>query len=514
MPAVRVKAGKRQRIPSVVSPWGEPAPSRQTSRLARGIRGPRPESASRAPESSENELAADGDALGHSVNGDRLEVTPEAHPFVRRPHRTLIGLSFPVMLSLIPEPLTGLVDTAFVKILGAGSVAALGVGATLFSVVIWAFNFLAIGTQTEVAHAYGSGSEERSGRVTSMALALAGAIGLCIGLSAWPLLPALCGFMGAEAEVADLAVGYLEIRLLGGPAVLATMAALGALRGLHDMRTPLRIAVAVNVLNVILDAILITGWGPVPALGVPGAAWATVVSQWVGAVWALRAVKRSMPLTRRIDLREARSLLVVGRDLFFRTGLLVAFILLTTRAATRIGADSGAAQQAIRQVWLLTALMLDAYAASAQSLVGYFLGAGRLDLARRVCGVACAWGFATGVALMLAMLFSEAAVADLLVPNSAHGIFLQAWWIAACWQPVNALSFVTDGIHWGARDYRYLRDAMLVASGLGAAALFTNEAVGTSSLIAIWWITGAWIALRAGCGMLRIWPGVGAAPLA
>ena len=448
------------------------------------------------------------------MNRGPPEATPEAHPFVRRPHRTLIGLSFPVMLSLIPEPLTGLVDTAFVKSLGAGPVTALGVGASLFSVVIWAFNFLAIGTQTEVAHAYDSGSGERSGRVTSMALALAGVIGLCIGLSAWPLLPALCGFMGAEGEISDLAVSYLEIRLLGGPAVLATMAALGALRGLHDMRTPLRIAVGVNVLNVILDATLITGWGPVPALGVPGAAWATVVSQWIGAAWALRAVQQSLQLTSRFDLRAARSLLVVGRDLFFRTGLLVTFILLTTRAATRIGADSGAAQQAIRQVWLLTALMLDAYAASAQSLVGYFLGARRLDLARRVCGVACAWGFATGVALMLAMLFAEAAVADLLVPASAHGIFFQAWWIAACWQPVNALSFVTDGIHWGARDYRYLRDAMLAASGLGVAALFTNEALGSSSLIAIWWITGAWIALRAGCGMLRIWPGVGAAPLA
>ena len=105
-------------------------------------------------------------------------------------------------------------------------------------------------------------------------------------------------------------------------------------------------------------------------------------------------------------------------------------------------------------------------------------------------------------------------MADVLVPASAHGVFFQAWWIAACWQPVNALSFVTDGLHWGARDYRYLRDAMLAASGLGVAALRANEAMGSPTLITIWWITGAWIALRAGCGMLRIWPGVGAAPLA
>ena len=60
------------------------------------------------------------------------------------------------------------------------------------------------------------------------------------------------------------------------------------------------------------------------------------------------------------------------------------FIVLATRTATRIGADAGAAHQAIRQVWLLTALVLDAYAATAQSLVAYFLGANHVQLARRV----------------------------------------------------------------------------------------------------------------------------------
>jgi len=59
--------------------------------------------------------------------------TPAAHPFVRAPHRTLIALSFPVLLSLIAEPLTGLVDTAFVAQLGAAPLAALGVGTVALS---------------------------------------------------------------------------------------------------------------------------------------------------------------------------------------------------------------------------------------------------------------------------------------------------------------------------------------------------------------------------------------------
>nr|MBX2820542.1 hypothetical protein [Rhodothermaceae bacterium] len=60
---------------------------------------------------------------------------PESHDFVIKPHATLLGLSFPTLISLIAEPLTGLVDTAFVARLGSPALAALGVGTILLSSV-------------------------------------------------------------------------------------------------------------------------------------------------------------------------------------------------------------------------------------------------------------------------------------------------------------------------------------------------------------------------------------------
>ena len=77
------------------------------------------------------------------------------HPFLTSPNRTLISLSIPVLLSLVAEPLTGLVDTAFISRLGSEPMAALGVGTTILSGIFWIFNFLGIGTQTETAHIYG-----------------------------------------------------------------------------------------------------------------------------------------------------------------------------------------------------------------------------------------------------------------------------------------------------------------------------------------------------------------------
>jgi MATE family multidrug resistance protein len=112
------------------------------------------------------------------------------------------------------------------------------------------------------------------------------------------------------------------------------------------------------------------------------------------------------------------------------------------------------------------------------------------------------------------MLAAEHAAAIALVPASARALFASAWWIAAVAQPVNAVSFVTDGIHWGTRDYRYLRNAMAFASILGGALLFAAESTGYASLSVIWWITVLWIVLRAALGALRVWPGLGRAPLA
>jgi len=438
---------------------------------------------------------------------------PDEHPFVRSPHRTLVRLTLPVLISLIAEPLTGLADTAFIARLGVVPLAALGVGTVLLSSVFWVFNFLGIGTQTEVAHSIGSARSDGAREATGLALALAAAIGFGLALLGWPFLEAAARFMSDDIGVQEGAVVYLRIRLLAAPAVLVTIAAFGALRGLQDMRTPLWIALGINALNLALDPLLIFGAGPIPALGIAGAAWATLIAQAIGAVVAFGAVRRRPGLPPRVHWRDARRLLVVGRDLFFRTGLLLAFILLATRSATRIGVEAGAAHQAIRQVWVFTALFLDAYAATAQSLVAYFLGADRRELARRASGVALGWSIATGAMLAIAMLLLEGSTARVLVPASAHAAFRAAWLTAAVAQPLNAVSFATDGILWGAHDYRYLRNAMLAATAVGVAALFALDLRHADALDHIWFVTGGWIAVRAVFGVIRIWPGFGRSPL-
>lgn len=438
---------------------------------------------------------------------------PLDHPFLEYPHRTLVILTFPVLLSLIAEPLTGLVDTAFVARLGSVPLAALGVGAIALSSVFWIFNFLGIGSQTEVAQAMGRQNPERAAGIAALAFVLSGLFGAGLALSGFLSSGSVASAMGASGEMRELAVEYLKIRWLGAPAVLATLTAFGVLRGLQDMKTPLWVAAAVNFLNIGLDAGLIFGLGPFPELGIAGAALASTISQWLGAVWAVSAVFRKVGMPERLRVRGVWLLMRIGGDLLVRTGLLTLFLLLATRTATRIGAETGAAHQAIRQVWIFTALFLDAFALTGQSLVGYFLGARSLEQARRVARVVCIWSLGCGIALGMGMWVGRDLAAQFLVPAAAMVVFSPAWNVAALFQPLNALSFATDGIHWGTGDFRFLRNAVMAATSVGIAGLFLLNVEDPGALTWVWVVTGLWIFIRAFFGICRIWPGLGNSPL-
>jgi len=425
----------------------------------------------------------------------------------------MAALSLPMLGSLVAEPLTGLVDTLLVARLGATQLAALGVATTLLSSVLWAFNFLGIGTQTAVARADGEGRSADGAGTTAVALALAVGIGLALWLLASLAVEPAARFMGAAAGTLDDAASYLRIRLVSAPAVLVMMVAFGALRGLQDMRTPLWIAVGANVLNVLLDVVLIFGVGPFPRLELVGAAWASSVSLYFGAGVALALLVRRLSLPHRIAWQRMKGLLVVGRDLLVRTAALLAFVALGVRSATLIGPEAGAAHALVRSVFVFSAFVLDAYAHAAQSLVSYFLGQRRVAAARRVAVVGLQWSLATGVVAAVAMVAATPLALQAL-PDEARGLAAGAWLLAALAQPISAVSFATDGIHWGAGDYAYLRRVMLSSSLLGGAALLALDASGSTTLEGIWVVTIGWLAARGLLGGLRVWPGLGAAPLA
>ena len=183
--------------------------------------------------------------------------------------------------------------------------------------------------------------------------------------------------LGAEGAVHDLATEYIQLRVLGAPAVIVVIVGFGALRGVQDMKTPLGSLWASTWRTSCWIISSYLAGARFRRLGVAGAGLASSASQWLGALWMLRELKRRIGLSRHVSWRDGFKLLRVGGDLFIRSASLTIFVLFATRVATQMGAEAGAAHQVIRQVWFFTALVTEALATTAQSLVGYFIGSGR-----------------------------------------------------------------------------------------------------------------------------------------
>lgn len=443
---------------------------------------------------------------------EKQKNNPDRHPFLDKPNRTLIVLSFPILLSLIAEPVTGLIDTGFVAQLGTVPLAALGVGTGALSSVFWIFGFLGIGTQTEVAQTYGKGKINDSIKAVSLAMTIGVLISLVLVALLLPGASILSSLLGAEDAVLEQATTYIQVRLLGAPAVIITIVGFGALRGIQDMKTPLWVALGINITNIILDYLFIFGWEFIPAMDVEGAALASAISQWFGAGWMLWEINRKLGFTRNFNIRDGINLITIGRDLFIRTGMLTLFMLIATRVATQIGEDAGAAHQIIRQVWFFTALVLEAFATTAQSLVGYFYGSQRIDYAKQVARITILWSLATGIILAVTMLLATDLVVQTLVPEDTVAVFLSAWVIASISQPLNSMAFITDGIHWGTSDYSFLRNAMVSATVTGLIGLFLIPIDHPSAFAWVWIVSVVWIAIRGFWGILRVYPGIGDSP--
>lgn len=410
--------------------------------------------------------------------------------------RRIVGLGVPALGALAADPLLSLVDTAFVARLGTVELGALGVDTALFSFAFFAFNFLAYATTPMVARSLGRGDRQGAGRVVVQAATLAVVLGAAVGVALVAGARLWVGVMQASPELVDPAVSYLRVRGLAAPAVLLVLVGHGAFRGFQDTRTPLIVTLAINGLNAALDPLFLFGFD----MGLAGAAWATVIAQWVGVVWFGVLIRRRGTQAqwswRLPGWKELAPMVRTGGVITLRTLFLTATLTIATAVAASIGATQVAAHQVVQQTWFLLAMTVDALAIAAQALVADELGRHDRPAAGAVAGRLWWWGGGVGVVLAIGLLWSRDFVAAAFGPTPEVTAAIEsALVVAAAMQPIAALVFVADGVFLGLLRVRYLAYSTGAGFLAGVALLTLTVALGWG-LLGVWWAIAAMVAAR------------------
>lgn len=387
----------------------------------------------------------------------------------RPTQRRAWALALPMIVSNISIPLVALVDTAVAGHLPhSRQLAAVAVGAAVFSMLAWVFGFLRMGTTGFAAQAAGRSDGDTLRRVLVQALLLAAGLGTAMAIVAWPLLPGLLVLMKASPELHELALTYLHIRLPALPAVLANYALAGWFLGAQNARVAFLMLLATNLVNVALNLLLVL----VVHMGVDGIALASLVAAWSGTAVGLACIPRQLRRhPGRMDwpgLRgwlHWRPLLSVNRDIFLRSLALQGVFFAVTVLGTRLGADVVAANALLMNGLMLASFALDGLANAVEAMSGHAIGARDRTGLRRALVVCGGWSLLGALAFAAALGWGGHLFVDMQtsIASVRRVAYAHLGWLALL--PLAAVGgFFFDGLFVGATRARAMRDCMLVAA--------------------------------------------------
>ncbi len=302
--------------------------------------------------------------------------------------RAILHLGAPAALAALLQAGFLVVDTFWLGRVGAVAIAA----ASTAGFVMWLAQTLgegaANGSGAVLANAVGAGDDLAVRRAASAGQALAvwgSALVSSVGLAS---AHAVFVFMATAGDVSLAGHRYLWVILLGMPAYFVFTWLSAAFRATGDARTPLKLLAIAAAVNLLIDPVLIFGLGPAPALGVTGAALATVAAWLVSAAWGWALLGRMglRPMVRDL-MRPPRSetwkALKVGVPLGLEGAFFSVIYIFLTKVTTDFGTPAVAALGIGHKLELLNYFVCAGMGAAATTLVGQNLGAGNPARAAR-----------------------------------------------------------------------------------------------------------------------------------
>lgn len=420
-------------------------------------------------------------------------------------NKRILGLALPNIITNITVPLLGMVDMAIVGHLSAAHIGAIAIGTQLFNLIYWNFGFLRMGTSGFTAQAFGAERWDEAVKILIRACAIAIAIALLIISLQWPISLAVPYIFEGSNHVLKLALTYFFVRIWAAPATLGLYAIKGWFIGMQDSKTPMWIAIVLNIINILASLIfvLVLKWD------IFGVALGTVIANYSGLALALfflgRKFLRFSPLSSfhlslstfkdALHWNEMQRFFKVNGDIFLRTLCLSGVFTFITAASSHISDQILAVDALLLQFFTLFSYIMDGFAYAGESLVGRHIGARQKRHLKLAVRLLILWGLALTV--VFTGLYAAFGDQFLHIFTDKEDIIAAAGsymgWVLAI--PICGFAaFLFDGIFIGATATHTMRNAMFVATAAFFAVYYGLKHFAGANIDERLWNNILWIA--------------------
>jgi len=350
--------------------------------------------------------------------------------------RHLVDMTLPVLLGITTMMAQGLIDTWFIGRVGDAELAAFGFSFPILMIVTSVAIGLGAGTSSVVARAIGANDHRRARRLSTDSLLLSFLIVAAVSFVGVLTIGPLFRLLGAPDDLIPLIRGFMTILYAGVPFIVVGMVGMASMRATGDTRLPSGLMILAAILNVILDPILIFGLGPVPAMGLNGAATAALIARasiFIGTLYLMRYRLDMVSFDRPdpVELRKSwRDILHVGIPAAGTNVIVPVGTAVITAMIARYGTDAVAGFGVASRLESMMLVVFYAMSAIIGPFVGQNFSAGNAERILRslwLCTVFClASGFVIAALLasssgLLPGLFSDS--------DSVRGVTSLFLWI-------------------------------------------------------------------------------------
>jgi len=321
---------------------------------------------------------------------------------------SIIAVSFPAIAEMSLNTLVGIADTLMIShLIGKEALTAAGYANQIIQSIILIFSSFNIGATAIISRSYGEKNYKRINEVLGQNLLLNIIIGTIVMAVSIVFQQSIMGIFDTSPEVLEMGLSYFRIVSYSQIFTFISFAAASSLRGVTDTKTPLIITGIANILNIIGNYVLMTGFWIFPNLGIAGAAVSTSFSRFLGATFyiiillkgknSLKLHLENFKITKKIILPLWKLSYTAGIEQllmqlsFIAASIIVAFLDTTSEATYRI-------LLSIEQLSLMPAI---GFSIAAAALVGKALGEHNQNKALHTgyisCGCGILWGIVMGL---------------------------------------------------------------------------------------------------------------------